>query len=210
MAAGKPDLDAGVAYYGAQPPAEQVPSIKAALLLHYAGLDQRINAGIPAYEAALKANGKRYTIYVYPGVNHAFNNDTGDRYDKAAADLAWSRTIAFFKRGTRRAAGVNAARTVRERARPASSPCASSRASSPRRADELHADRHAALAAQQRQRQRRQPGQRPQRAEHRIAGRRALRRDAGRRRRDDRVAICSKISRDAVGVAARRRATAAR
>ena len=72
-------------------------SIHAPLLLHYAGLDQRINAGIPAYEAALKANHKRYTIYVYPNVNHAFNNDTSNRYDKPAADLAWSRTIAFFK-----------------------------------------------------------------------------------------------------------------
>jgi carboxymethylenebutenolidase len=92
-----PDLKAAVAYYGAQPPAAQVPSIKAALLLHYAGLDQRINAGIPAYEAALKANGKQFAVYVYPGVNHAFNNDTSSRYDKPAADLAWSRTIAFFK-----------------------------------------------------------------------------------------------------------------
>lgn len=92
-----PALKAGVAYYGAQPPAAQVPSIQAALLLHYAGLDQRIDAGIPVYEAALKANNKRYAIYVYPNVNHAFNNDTGNRYDKAAADLAWSRTIAFFK-----------------------------------------------------------------------------------------------------------------
>jgi carboxymethylenebutenolidase len=92
-----PDLKAGVAYYGAQPPAEQVKSIQAPLLLHYAGLDERIDAGIPAYEAALKANNKRFTIYVYPGVNHAFNNDTGNRYDKPAADLAWSRTIAFFK-----------------------------------------------------------------------------------------------------------------
>jgi carboxymethylenebutenolidase len=92
-----PELKAGVAYYGAQPPAAQVPSIKAPLLLHYAGLDERIDAGIPAYEAALKANNKRYTIYVYPNVNHAFNNDTGNRYDKAAADLAWGRTIAFFK-----------------------------------------------------------------------------------------------------------------
>ncbi len=72
-------------------------SIQAALLLHYAGLDQRIDAGIPAYEAALKANHKRFTIYVYPNVNHAFNNDTSNRYDKPAADLAWSRTIAFFK-----------------------------------------------------------------------------------------------------------------
>jgi carboxymethylenebutenolidase len=92
-----PDLKAGVAYYGAQPPAEQVKSIQAALLLQYGGLDQRINAGIPAYEAALKANNKRYTIHVYDNVNHAFNNDAGDRYDKPAADLAWSRTIAFFK-----------------------------------------------------------------------------------------------------------------
>jgi len=93
-----PELKAGVAYYGLQPPASAVPSIKAALLLHYAGLDQRIDAGIPAYEAALKANNKRFTIYVYPNVNHAFNNDTSNRYDKAAAELAWSRTIAFLAR----------------------------------------------------------------------------------------------------------------
>ena len=92
-----PDLKAGIAYYGAQPPAELVKSIQAPLLLHYAGLDQRINAGIPAYEAALKAAGKRFAVHVYPNVNHAFNNDTGNRYDKAAADLAWSRSIAFFK-----------------------------------------------------------------------------------------------------------------
>ncbi len=92
-----PDLKAAVAYYGVQPPAAQVPAIKAALLLHYAGLDQRVDAGIAAYEAALKANHKRYTIYVYPGVNHAFNNDTGSRYDKQAAELAWSRTLAFLK-----------------------------------------------------------------------------------------------------------------
>ncbi len=92
-----PDLAAGVAYYGLQPPAAQVPSIQAALLLHYAGLDSRINAGIAAYEAALKAAHKRFTLYVYPNVNHAFNNDTSSRYDKPAAALAWSRTIAFFK-----------------------------------------------------------------------------------------------------------------
>ncbi len=92
-----PDLKAGVAYYGAQPPAAQVPSIHAALLLHYAGLDTRINAGIPAFETALKAAGKSFEVHVYPGVNHAFNNDTSNRYDKPAADLAWSRTIAFFK-----------------------------------------------------------------------------------------------------------------
>ena len=91
-----PQLKAGVAYYGAQAPAAQVPSIKAALLLHYAGLDARINAGIPAYEAALKAAGTRYALHVYPEVNHAFNNDTSSRYDKTAADLAWSRTVAFF------------------------------------------------------------------------------------------------------------------
>jgi len=91
-----PDLKASVAYYGLQPPASEVPAIKAALLLHYAGLDQRVNAGIAAYEAALKAAGKRYTIYTYPNVNHAFNNDTSSRYDKAAAELAWSRTIAFL------------------------------------------------------------------------------------------------------------------
>lgn len=91
-----PDLKAAVAYYGAQPPAAQVASIHAALLLHYAGLDQRIDAGIPAYEAALKAAHKDYAIYVYPNVNHAFNNDTGNRYDKPAADLAWSRTVAFL------------------------------------------------------------------------------------------------------------------
>lgn len=92
-----PDLKAGVIYYGLQVPADQVTAIRAPLLLHYAGLDQRVNAGIAAYEAALKANNKRYTIHVYPDVNHAFNNDTSNRYDKPAADLAWSRTIAFFK-----------------------------------------------------------------------------------------------------------------
>ncbi len=98
LAAASPDLAAGVAYYGRQIPAERVPGIRAALLLQYAGLDQPINSGIPAYEAALKAGGKRYTIQVYDGANHAFNNDTNAaRYDKAAADLAWSRTVAFLK-----------------------------------------------------------------------------------------------------------------
>ena len=93
-----PDLKAAVAYYGLQPPAAAVKSIQAALLLHYAGLDSRVNAGIAAYEAALKAAGKRYTVYLYPNVNHAFNNDTNSsRYDKAAAELAWSRTVAFLK-----------------------------------------------------------------------------------------------------------------
>jgi len=93
-----PDLKAGVIYYGLQVPADQVTAIQAPLLLHYAGLDQRVNAGIAAYEAALKTANKRYTIYIYPNVNHAFNNDTSNRYDKPAADLAWSRTIAFFKK----------------------------------------------------------------------------------------------------------------
>ena len=93
-----PDLKAAVAYYGVQPRAADVPKIKAPLLLHYAGLDERVNAGIPAFETALKANHKTYEIFVYPNVNHAFNNDTSNRYDKAAADLAWIRTVAFLKR----------------------------------------------------------------------------------------------------------------
>jgi carboxymethylenebutenolidase len=92
------DLLAGVAYYGAQPPAEDVPKIKASLMLHYAGLDDRINKGIDAYKAALEANNKDFQIFVYEGANHAFNNDTSAaRYDKAAADLAWSRTVGFLK-----------------------------------------------------------------------------------------------------------------
>jgi carboxymethylenebutenolidase len=98
MAAERPELKAAVVYYGLQVPADEVPAIRAPLLLHYAELDQRVNAGIAGYESALEANGKRYTIHMYPGVNHAFNNDTGGgRYNKAAADLAWERTIAFFK-----------------------------------------------------------------------------------------------------------------
>jgi len=92
-------LNASVPYYGRQLPAEEVPNITAPLCLQYAGLDQRINAGIPDYEAALKANDKPYEIYIYEGAQHAFNNDTNDtRYNKEAADLAWSRTIAFFKK----------------------------------------------------------------------------------------------------------------
>nr|CAD6423545.1 dienelactone hydrolase family protein [Rhizobium sp. Q54] len=99
MATRSPDLGAGVAYYGSQAPVEDVPAIKAPLMLHYAGLDERINAGIDAYRKALEENGKAFEIHVYDGVNHAFNNDTSAaRYDKAAADLAWSRTVDFFKR----------------------------------------------------------------------------------------------------------------
>ncbi|SCW33017.1 carboxymethylenebutenolidase [Rhizobium mongolense subsp. loessense] len=93
-----PELKAGVAYYGAQPKSG-VPNIKAALMLHYAGLDDRINAGIDAYKKELEANGKSFQIFVYDGVNHAFNNDTSSaRYDKKAADLAWSRTVEFLKK----------------------------------------------------------------------------------------------------------------
>jgi carboxymethylenebutenolidase len=97
MAAGSPDLAAAVPYYGAQVPAEMVPAIKAPLLLQYAETDENINKGIAAYEAALKANNKTYTLHMYPATQHAFNNDTGAaRYNKAAAELAWSRTLAFF------------------------------------------------------------------------------------------------------------------
>jgi carboxymethylenebutenolidase len=97
LATGSADLAAGVPYYGIQPPLDMVPAIKAALLLQYAETDENINKGIAAYEAALKANNKRYTLHTYPGTQHAFNNDTGAaRYNKAAAELAWSRTVAFF------------------------------------------------------------------------------------------------------------------
>ena len=92
-----PRLRAGVAYYGPQPPAALVPAIKARMLLHYAGLDDRIGAGIAAYKAELKAAHVKYDAFVYPGVNHAFNNDTSvERYNKAAADRAWSRTVAML------------------------------------------------------------------------------------------------------------------
>lgn len=92
-----PDLAAAVPFYGGQPTTEEAAKIKAPLLIHYAGADDRINAGWPAYEAALKANGIIYQAYVYPGVQHGFNNDTTPRYDEAAAKLAWQRTIEFFK-----------------------------------------------------------------------------------------------------------------
>jgi carboxymethylenebutenolidase len=92
-----PDLAASVPFYGGQAPVEDVPKIQAPLLLHYAGNDERVNAGWPAYEAALKANGVRYTAYVYEGTNHGFHNDTTPRYDEEAASLAWERTLAFFE-----------------------------------------------------------------------------------------------------------------
>ncbi|MBW4888072.1 dienelactone hydrolase family protein [Mucilaginibacter sp. HMF5004] len=91
-----PNLAAAVPFYGAQPVADDVPKIQAPLLLHYASLDTRITGGWPAYEAALKANGKKYQAYIYENVNHGFHNDTTPRYDKAAAELAWKRTIDFF------------------------------------------------------------------------------------------------------------------
>lgn len=92
-----PDLNAAVAFYGRQADVADVPKIKAALQLHYAGLDERINAGIPAYEEALKKNNVKYELYLYEGVNHAFHNDTsGARYNEAAAKLAWKRTLDFW------------------------------------------------------------------------------------------------------------------
>jgi carboxymethylenebutenolidase len=92
-----PELSAVVAFYGMQPAAADVPRIRAKLLLHYAGLDDRVNAGIPAFEAALKSAGVSYMKYVYQGTQHAFHNDTaGARYDKEAAELAWGRTMAFL------------------------------------------------------------------------------------------------------------------
>lgn len=98
LAVNDPKLQAAVAYYGAQANAADVPKIKASLMLHYGGLDERINAGIPAYEQALKENKIDYKIYIYDGVNHAFNNNTSPtRYNEAAAKLAWSRTIDLFK-----------------------------------------------------------------------------------------------------------------
>ena len=96
-----PDLAAAVPFYGGQPAAEDVPKIKAPLLLHYAGLDTRVNKGWPDYEAALKANGVTYTAQIYEGANHGFHNDTAPRYDQAAATLAWQRTIDFFNQTLR-------------------------------------------------------------------------------------------------------------
>jgi len=98
VAVHSPDVVAVIPYYGAAPAGEDVPKIKASLLFHYAGMDERINAGIPAFEAALKAASKDYRLYMYEGAQHAFNNDTAPtRYNKDAAQLAWQRTIAFLK-----------------------------------------------------------------------------------------------------------------
>lgn len=99
LAVNMPDLKVAVPFYGRQPEAADVPKIKAFVQAHYGGLDERINAGIPAFEAALKAAGARYEIFVYEGAQHAFNNDTAPtRYNEVAAKLAWSRAIALFKK----------------------------------------------------------------------------------------------------------------
>ena len=98
LATRMPKLKAGVPFYGNQPPAADVPKIKAPLLIHYAETDERINAGRPEYEAALKEHKKKYEVFLYPGTQHGFHNDTTPRYDPAAAKLAWSRTVDFFKK----------------------------------------------------------------------------------------------------------------
>ena len=90
-----------VPFYGSAAPAEDVPKIKAPLLIHYAGTDERINAGWPAYEAALKAAKVTYKMHIYPGTQHGFNNDTTPRYDEKAAKLAWTRTVEFFNKNLR-------------------------------------------------------------------------------------------------------------
>ncbi|MBN1939503.1 MAG: dienelactone hydrolase family protein [Candidatus Aminicenantes bacterium] len=97
VAVNAPDLNAAAPFYGSQPALEDVPKIKASMLLHYAGEDARINAGIPAYEEALKKAGVEFKTYMYEGAGHAFFNDTGTRYNKEASALAWERTLAFFK-----------------------------------------------------------------------------------------------------------------
>jgi len=97
VAVNAPDLNAAVPFYGRQPAPEDVPKIKAAMLIHYAGDDARINAGIPAFEEALKKAGVEYKVHMYEGAGHAFMNDTGQRYNKEAAELAWKRTVAFLK-----------------------------------------------------------------------------------------------------------------
>ncbi len=96
LAVAMPDMKASVPFYGRQAAAQDVPSINAPLLIHYGGLDERINAGWPDYQAALDAHGKTYTTHIYEGANHGFHNDTTPRYDADAAALAWDRTIAFF------------------------------------------------------------------------------------------------------------------
>ena len=97
MAVKVPTLSAAVPFYGGQPSSEETPNINAPLMLHFASLDKRVNAGWPDFETSLKENNKEYEAYVYPEVNHGFHNNTTPRYDKEAAELSWSRTISFFK-----------------------------------------------------------------------------------------------------------------
>jgi carboxymethylenebutenolidase len=98
LAVAAPGLKAAVAYYGQTLMPEKAAEVKAPLLLHYAGLDERINAGVPAFEAALKENDKEFQLFIYEGANHAFNNDSNPaRYDRKVANLAWDRTIAFLE-----------------------------------------------------------------------------------------------------------------
>jgi carboxymethylenebutenolidase len=101
MAIRVPDLAAAVPFYGGAPPLEDVAKIKAPMLLHFAGLDERVNAGWPAFEAALKKNNVKYQAFIYEGVNHGFHNDTTPRYDEKAASLAWERTLDFFKKNVK-------------------------------------------------------------------------------------------------------------
>ena len=96
VAVNSPDVQAAVPFYGRQPASEDVPKIKASLLIHYAGDDERINAGIPEFKAALKEASIKYEMHTYGGAKHAFFNDAGARYHEDAAKLAWERTIAFF------------------------------------------------------------------------------------------------------------------
>lgn len=98
MAVRLPSLSAAVPFYGMQPQKDDVARIKAPLMLHYAGLDSRVNEGWPAYEEALKQNGVNHTVFFYEGVNHGFHNNSTPRFDKAAADLAWKRTVEFFRK----------------------------------------------------------------------------------------------------------------
>jgi carboxymethylenebutenolidase len=109
LATRMPDLDAGVAFYGNTPAPAEAAKVKAPLLINQAGIDERINAAWPAYEAALKAAGVKYTAYRYAGTQHGFNNDTTPRYDAAAAKLAWERTVAFFKTHLQTGLGAGAA-----------------------------------------------------------------------------------------------------
>ncbi|HUR22173.1 MAG TPA: dienelactone hydrolase family protein [Vicinamibacterales bacterium] len=102
LATRMPDLGAGVPFYGSAPPAAEVPKIKAPLLIHYAGIDNNINPSWPAFEAALKAANVKYTMHMYEGASHGFNNDTTPRYDEKAATLAWTRTLEFFNANLRK------------------------------------------------------------------------------------------------------------